>query len=612
MSGGDPPSGDAVVAEYTRAAPDGTELSGRLFRPGRAGPDAPALLQRTPYDAPEDLDGEPLASMALDRGFAVVYEDTRGRGESGGEFRPWVHEATDGAAAVEWVADRPWSTGRVGTFGASSPGQLQLLAAAEQPAGLAAVAPMFTPSDLHRCDFFQDGAMSAMTVVTWSFGEWVAGHSLDRLVRSGRMSEQAATAARETLAAALERVPELVAHRPLTGLLEHVFADVDLPDGVDPEDVVPYWDAWTSRPTYDEFWRSFDVELRYDRIAVPGLHVTGWYELCREGTLTNYAGLRDRSPAPQHLVVGPWAHLNVSGELGELQFGSAASAGEYGVWETHLDFFETYVRGEPRGPFAASADRTGDDGRLVETVRTTVAGGEGDGEWVRHGDWPPAEAASERWFLTSGGAAATDLGDGRLTRRRPDKFEPVDEWTHDPTDPVPTRGGPLCCRDESLAAGAFDQREIERRGDVCTYTTPPLDRPLELAGPATATLTVATSAQDTDLTAKLVHVTEDGPAYNLTEGIRRARYRRGRDRVTPVVPDQPMQVTVDLWDVHHVVPRGDRLRLEVASSNYPRFDPHPGTVDPWDATPGDVRRAEQTLYHERDRESALTVVGREG
>jgi putative CocE/NonD family hydrolase len=586
----DEPTAAYRTDDYTHETPDSTDLAIRIFRPAEANAPFPTLLQRTPYGRPETPDGLGVAVPALDAGYAVAYEDTRGRGESAGAFDPWVHEAADGAATVEWLADRPWSTDRVGMYGGSSPGQVQVLAALERPEGLAAIAPMFAPSDLHRADFFQDGAMNAQATLTWSF-DAVAADTVDRLHSAGRLDDETAAAAHDAIESATDDLLETATTRPLIDLPASVFADVALPAGVAPVDLVPHWEAWCSRPTYDDFWRSFDPEPDYGRIDVPGLHVTGWYELCQSGTLTNYRGLRDRSPAPQHLVVGPWTHGDTSGTAGDLTAGDEGSAESYGVWETHLAFFDAYVRDRPRAPF--------DGGRLVETFRT----GANDG-WERHDDWPPADAERSQWFLRSSGTAATN--GGHLGRDPPEKFEPPDRWTHDPTDPVPTRGGPLCCGD--VAAGPCDRRAIERRGDVCTYTTPPLSSALDLAGPVRADLTLATDAPDTDVVATLVHRTDD-TAYTLTSGVRRVRYRRGRDHEMSV-PDGPMRVAVDMWDVHHRVPAGDRLRLEVASSDAPRFDPHPGTTRPWEATDEAVRTAEQTLFHELDRESTLTVTRR--
>jgi len=586
----DAPTGAYRTDDYTHESPDGTALAIRIFRPTGVEPPVPTLLQRTPYGRPETPDGLGVAARALDAGYAVAYEDTRGRGDSGGGFEPWIHEAADGAATVEWLADRPWSTGRVGMHGGSSPGQVQVLAALERPDGLAAIAPMFAPSDLHRADFFQDGAMNAQATLTWSL-DAVAADTVDRLHTAGRLDDGTAAAAHDAIESATDDLLETATTRPLIDLPAFVFADVTLPADVVPADLVPHWETWCSRPTYDDFWRSFDPEPDYDRIDVPGLHVTGWYELCQSGTLATYRGLRDRSPAPQHLVVGPWTHSDTSGTAGNLTVGDDGSAESYGVWETHLAFFDTYVRDRPRAPF--------DGGRLVETFRTGA-----DDSWERHDGWPPADAEQSRWFLRSSGTAATD--GGRLARDPPEKFEPPDRWTHDPTDPVPTCGGPLCCGD--VAAGPYDRRAIERRDDVCTYTTPPLESALDLAGPVRAELTLATDAPDTDVVATLVHRTDDA-AFNLTSGVRRVRYRRGRDREMPV-PDGPMRVAVDMWDVHHRVPAGDCLRLEVASSDAPRFDPHPGTTRPWEATDEAVRTAEQTLFHELDRESTLTVTRR--
>jgi putative CocE/NonD family hydrolase len=577
--------------DYSHEAPDGVDLAIRVFRPTATESPLPTLLQRTPYGRPETPEGRGVAARALDADYAVAYEDTRGRGDSGGAFEPWVHEAADGAATVGWLADRPWSTGDVGTFGGSSPGQVQVLAALERPEGLAAIAPMFAPSDLHRADFFQDGAMNAQAMVTWSF-DAVAAETADRLRDAGRLDDATAAAVHDAIETATDDLPSTVRTRPLIDLPARVFADVSLPPDVAPADLVPHWEPWLSRPTYGDFWRSFDPEPDYDRIDVPGLHVTGWYELCQQGTLTNYRGLRDRSPAPQHLIVGPWTHGNTSGEVGELDFGDDASADAYGVWETHLAFFDTYVRERPRPPF--------DAGRLVETFRTERAGG----AWERHEDWPPSDAERERWFLRSSGSAAT--AGGQLTRERPPKFEPPDRWTHDPADPVPTRGGPLCCGD--VDAGPYDRRGVDRRDDVCTYTTRPLADGVTLAGPVRAELVLSTDAPDTDAVATLAHVTAEG-VYPLASGVRRARYRRGRDREMSV-PDGPIRLAVDMWDVHYRVPAGDRLRLAVASSDAPRFDPHPGTTRPWAATADEARTAEQTLFHELDRESTLTVTRR--
>ncbi|MFC3959704.1 CocE/NonD family hydrolase [Halovivax cerinus] len=613
-----------TVEETTHSAPDGTRLAITVFRPETATADdpAPLLLQRTPYGKPSDPPAGGFAAAALADGYAIAFEDVRGRGESDGAFMPWVNETEDGAATIDWLGAKPWVSA-VGMFGGSSPGQVQLFAAAARPDALGAIAPTFTPSDLQRSDFFQDGAMSALTLLTWTLDDAIAGHSVDRLERRGEIDAEAAEALRTALESGLERLPALAAHRPLVDVPANVLADA--PDDVDPTDLIPFWEEWTSRPSYDDFWGSFDPEMDYDRIAVPGLHTTGWYELCQHGTVTNFRMLSRRSPAPQHLVIGPWSHQNQGSVLGEVDFGTDASADAYGRDEQLLAFFDTYLRDDPTPPFASSGESH------VETFRASIldrseaapspsegsdapgatddeAAVAGAGRWIAHDGWPPADASRKRWFLSSGGEAVTDLADGRLVRDLPEKFQPSDTWTHDPADPVPTRGGPLCCGEHSSEPGAFDRRDLQRRDDVVTFTTDPFETPVELAGPVSLRLTAATTAPDTDFTATLSHVLPDGRAYNLCEGIRRAQYRYGRDRSVPAPEaEAPMTVEIDMWNVHYAVPAGGRLRLEVASSNFPRFDPHPGTLDPWTATDDEVRTAEQTLFHELDRESVLTV-----
>ena len=638
MTTDDDPAVTTTTHRYD--APDGTELSIAVFRPAAATADdpAPALLQRTPYGTPDEPPTRGVAGAALESGYVVAFADSRGRGESDGEFLPWVHEAGDGVATVEWLADRPFvqSHDAIGMFGGSSPGHFQLFAASEDPDGLGAIAPTFTPSDLHRADFFQDGACSAMTLLTWSLGDSVAGHTVDRLHERGRIDSETAEACHEALDDALGRIGELARHRPFQDVPAHVLRDVSLPAGLDASDVVPHWDAWCCRPAYDEFWRSFDPELDYDAITVPGLHTTGWYELCQEGTVTNFTGLRQAGGATQHLVVGPWAHQNQSRVVGAVDFGPDAGAGPdgYGRASQLLAFFDTYLRDEPTEPFSDP------DQSLIETLCVSATGGSvgstndetdepeaahrGTGVWHSHDDWPPTNATRERWFLSNGdrteagetngatsevtNGASDGSHDGHLRPTPPAKFELADEWIHDPTDPVPTRGGPLCCRDETREAGAFDRRDIQLRDDVMTYASGPLAKPLEIVGPVQARLCLATDAPDTDAVCVLTHLTSDGCAFEICEGIRRLRFRHGRDEPTSVQPDEPMRVSVNMWQAHYRVPAGDQLVLEVASSNAPRFDPHPGTREPWQADESAVQTADQTLYHELDRESTLSLV----
>lgn len=587
----DPPRDSVIITDQTRDAPDGTALGIRVIRPVETDP-VPVLLQRTPYGSPEyPLDDLPMA--ALQRGYAIVYEDVRGRGESDGTFTPWVNEAVDGGSAVEWVVNQPWSNGNVGMFGSSSPGQVQLFAAAEQPPGLHAIAPMFAPSDLHRADFFQDGAMSALTLISWSFG-WIAPHTISRLERRGMIDRSVASTARDACEAAVDDLREVALNRPLADLPNQVFSDVSLPTDCTPHDLVPHWQEWVNRPTYDAFWESFDPEYCYDRMNVPGLHITGWFELCQHGTVTNYRGMTRSTNEDQHLIVGPWSHRETSSTIGGVDFGQSASAETYGLTETQLDFFDTYVRGQPAGRFAES-------GNVIETFCLDPS----SGSWNQHTSWPPQGMHIDRFYLQTD----HDLGtlDGLLSPEPAVKNERPSTYYHDPDDPVPTLGGPLCCNPETAPPGMFDQSVYDERSDVIAFTSEPFTELVEFAGPVSASLVVSTSANGADFAAKLVQVTEEGHVYNLCEGIQRCRYRHGRDKPLDVSPDDPMQVTVDMWNIHHQVPAGDRLRLYVSSSNFPRFDSHPGTVEPWKTENNEVTSATQKIFHETGRQSYLEL-----
>lgn len=553
-------------------APDGTTLAANVFRPDRS--DAvPALLQRTPYGAP-DFPTDPFAVRALDAGYAVVIADTRGRGGADGEFSPWTFERADGARTVEWISARPWCTGRVGMFGGSSAATTQLLAAAERPDGLTAIAPQFAPSDIHGSDFFQDGAMSALTLISWTFG-WIVPHTADRLVRRDALSAEIADEVQEACYDALEAIPELARHRPLRELPTHVLADVSLPESVGPADLAPHWDLWLSHPDYDAFWRSFDAEQLYDEMDVPGLHITGWHDLCQQGTVTNYRGMRAATDAPQFLIVGPWAHRNQTELVGDVDFGPRAAADAYDWTDAKLAFFDEFVRSDRDTRFG--------DGPFAETFAMSPTGG----EWTTHADWPPRDAAERVWY------PKVESGTGVLSETPPSQG--TVSYVHDPTNPVPTRGGPLCCRDATREPGMFEHSVSSDRDDVLTFTSPPLSESLRLAGPVTATLTVSSDAPETDFTTKLLHLS-NGRAYNLCDGVRRGR-----------ISDEPTTLTVSLWNVHHVVEASDRLQLRVASSNSPRFDPHPGTTEPWRTETEEVKRAEQTLHFGPSCRLSVTV-----
>jgi putative CocE/NonD family hydrolase len=351
----------------------------------------------------------------------------------------------------------------------------------------------------------------------------------------------------------------------------------------------PAYFEMLAHPTDDDYWRTFDIASRHDRFEVPALHITGWYDTLVNGTLANFTGLRaraatERARKGQRLIVGPWTHARPSRgstKVGDVDFGPEAGLDSQDLmarWFDHWlkDGDPAIVNGPP--------------------VRIFVMG---ENTWRDEQEWPLARARATKYFLQSGGQANTSDGDGRLSNDAPGD-QPADAFVYDPWDPVPTG-----------ALGGYsripsDQRAIEQRSDVLVYTTEPVATDVEITGPISLTLWVASSARDTDFTGKLVDVWPDGTARALTDGILRARYRNGKARPELLTPDEPVEITIDLGATSNLFRAGHRIRLEVSSSNFPRFDRNPNTGGVF-GKDGELRRARQRVFHDARRPSYLTL-----
>jgi putative CocE/NonD family hydrolase len=314
-------------------------------------------------------------------------------------------------------------------------------------------------------------------------------------------------------------------------------------------------------------------------------HVTSWYDIFLHGGLANFCGLRQhamtaKARAAQRLLVGPWAHLfpytaPTSQGTGDIDFGEHA---RIELHETQLRWFDYWLKGI-------------DTDILTEPpVKIFVMG---ENIWRNEEAWPLARTRYTPYYLHSQGKANSLRGDGHLSPAAPGE-EPPDRFVYDPNDPVPTCGGNTLI----ISMGVQDQRRAEERQDVLVYTSEPLTTPLEITGPLTVQLYAATSASDTDFTAKLVDVRPDGYAQNLADGIIRARYRQSRTRPTLLTPAQVYQFTIDLWATSHVFLRGHCLRVEISSSNFPRFDRNLNTGEN-QATSSRMQTATQTVFHEQ-------------
>jgi uncharacterized protein len=545
---------------------DGVILRADVYRPNTPGR-FPVLVQRTPYnrasspDFPEEFDFKAAA-----HGYAVIVQDSRGRYGSEGEWYPFKYDSRDGYDTVEWAAAQPYSGGRVGMFGGSGEGVCQMLAAISQPPHLAGLFPFITASNYHDGWTYQGGAFEL-----WFSQNWVSGLMLDTLNRHALNGAAPA---------------KWIAQLPLS-------AYPPASSGMS-EDPAPYYADWLAHPSYDDYWKQWSIEENYSRITVPAFHLGNWYDIFFGGTLRNYQGIRDHggSEAARHgqrLLVIVGTHISGGRKIGDVDFGPEALKAP-NLYDLVLRWYDYILQG-----FANGMDRE-------KPVKFFVMG---SNQWEEADTWPPPQAVATRYYLHSAGSANSLAGDGSLNTEAPSAETP-EHFVYDPTDPVPTRGGNLCCDAQHFPPGPFDQRPNEARADVLVYTTTPLENDLEVTGPVTLDLYVASSAVDTDFTGKLVDVWPDGFAQNLADGILRARYRKSPEHAEFMNPGETYRLRIDLWATSNVFKTGHRIRLEVSSSNFPRFDRNLNTGE----NPGwstRLTKATNTVYHDRDHPSALIL-----
>ncbi len=511
-------------------------------------------------------------------GYAVVIQDTRGRYASDGEFYTFRDDVLDGYDSVEWCAAQAWSDGNVGMYGASYVGATQWLAAISTPPHLKAIFPLITASHYHEGWAYQGGAFALGFNASWTLAR-LAPDTYMRLIR-----KDAASADRlRQLIGAIDDLRAWFQHLPLS--------DFPLLN-----EVAPYFYDWLAHPDDDEYWARWNIESHHNAVGVPACNVGGWYDIFLGGTLRNYLSMCEYGATPesrqgQKLVIGPWYHtLPLGNVVGEVDYGFSSHAFVIDLDGLHIKWFDYWLKGKQNG--------------LLDEppVRIFVMG---ENVWRMEHEWPLARTQYTKYYLHSNGNAKSLRGDGRLSPEPP-RTEPADVYVSDPRNPVPTRGGGVTGWPAAMPGGAFDQRAIEERQDVLVYTTPVLEQDLEVTGPITLSLYAATSAVDTDFTAKLVDVQPDGYARNLTDGILRGRYRESRAAVKLLTPGEVYEYSIDLWATSNVFKAGHRIRVEIASSNFPRFDRNPQTGEAAAA----ARRLEtalQRVFHDESRPSHIVL-----
>jgi len=547
---------------------DGTILRADVFRPKAEGKFS-VLLERTPYDKRQSAG---FGLKAATRGYVVIIQDVRGRYSSDGEWYPFKNESNDGYDTIEWAAALPYSNGKIGMFGGSYVGATQMLAAITHPPHLAGICPVVTASNYHDGWTYQGGAFEQ-----WFNESWTSGLAQDTLNRAVEKNTNA-----------LHGVWAL----PLTS-----YPLFEVPGSSQQADLTrtlaPYFFDWLAHPNYDEYWKRWSIEEHYSDINIPVLTIAAWYDIFLGGSLRNYIGIKahggsESARKAQRLLVTIGGHAGSGRKIGDVDFGPAAEQDEEDsvvlLWYDHLfkNANNEFSNGKPVKIFVMGANH-----------------------WRDEEDWPLPRARETKYFLHSSGKANSIRGDGSLSLTAP-RSESSDHYVYDPVDPAPTIGGPLCCDSKHLKPGPRDQRPVEARDDVLVYSTPPLAQDLEVTGPVRLDLYASSSAVDTDFTAKLVDVAPDGFAQNLTEGIVRARYRDSQEQPTFLNPGQTYKLGIDVWATSNVFRKGHRLRLELSSSNFPRFDRNLNTGED-SATARKPVSATNTIYHDAEHPSALIL-----
>lgn len=553
---------------------DGTVLRADVYRPD-SDDKYPVLLTRHPYNKENTLYAhrymDPIKTAG--KGYAVIIQDVRGRYASEGTFEfPYAAEAEDGFDSVEWAAALPYSNGNVGMYGMSYFGYTQWLAATQRPPHLKAIFPAITFNDLRKGVNFYGGAYMLALNESWS----VASISADLLLRKHGVTQELYASLRDWT----EHFNKLDDNFWVTPVNQY--------PPLKQLDVSDFFFEHMENPLEDPFWERFGITDKFEQIEVPVYHLGGWYDCFIGPTLENYTSMiakggTELARKNQKLIIGPWAHNVFLPVIGERNFG-LHSSGEWinmegDVTALHLRWFDYWLKGI--------------DTKIMEEppVKIFVMG---INQWRSENEWPLARTNYVNYYLHSAGHANSRNGDGLLSTNRPSQEQQSDEFIYDPQKPVMTRGGATLFAGV-LTMGPRDQGVIEDRQDVLVYSTPPLSKPLEVTGPVKVILWASTDAADTDFTAKLVDVMPDGTPFNLADGIVRAKYRNGF-KPNPIEPGEIVQYEIDLWATSNVFLAGHRIRIEISSSNFPRFDRNPNTGGTT-LTSSEMQIARQQVYH---------------
>jgi uncharacterized protein len=560
---------------------DGTVLYADVWRPDATGT-FPALITRTPYDKNQPRNAsiagvDPMRTVG--EGYVVIYQDVRGRFSSQGNWS-FEHEFNDGYDSVEWAATLPYSDGNIGMFGISYLGFTQWMAATAQPPHLKAIFPMQMAAGIR--DFLFPGNAFALGCALF----WGAGQTADSLMRRAADGENIGSLMLGLLNV-LDTMPEAYEQLPLLGGNPVISENF------------PAYGEWLSHAEDPGYWKSKSYADRLNLVDIPVFHLGSWHDVYAGSVPALFSAMckqggSDKTRRSQKLLMGPWTHGQMASDIiGDLYMGLSATSGLIDLAGLHLKWFDYWLKGKKNGFMDEPP------------VRIYVMG---DNKWRSEQEWPLARTVWTNFYLHSGGRANTCKGDGSLDTTQPSTDEPHDNYVYDPRDPVPTVGGPTVIPGTGIGAnaGPKDQARVESRSDVLVYSTPLLQQEIEVTGPITAVIFAASSALDTDWTVKLVDVHPDGRAYSVADGISRARYRNASDRADLLEPGRVYEYEIDLQSTSNVFKVGHRIRLQVSSSNFPRFSRNQNTGGSI-GSDTELKSALQSILHDSGRASRVRL-----
>jgi putative CocE/NonD family hydrolase len=555
----DLPEGATLIPDVSMTLSDGTRLATDIVLPAGVGP-FPVMLWRNPYNKDGTTYGE--GREYVEDGYAVVSQDVRGKFKSEGVWDPFRYESRDGKETLEWIASQEWCNGKIGLAGGSYLGFTQCINAPNAIQALASMSPVVPWGNTYHDLLYWGGAFRLQLGFFWG--------SLQALQDEGKPAPDFITG-------------DLLKKLPLATWDENVGLEIG------------YLRDWIEHNTHDDYWKDHEVGDRVEDVTIPALYIGGWYDIFQNGTVDYWNGVRTRSKSlqareRQHLIMGPWTHgiSPKDGQVGELNFGEASNIHP---GRLRKEWFAETLKGEDHG-FSE-----------FPPFRLFVMGAN---VWRDEKEWPLARTEYKDFYLRATGAANTSAGSGALAWEPLQDNRDTETFIYDPANPVPTQGGSLLWP----TAGPRNQSEIEKRKDVLVFTSEVLGETVEVTGPVHLRLFAASTAPDTDFTAKLVDVhpseTGDGTPYNITDGILRASFRESDKTPSPIEPGKVYEYDIHLGYTSNAFLPGHRIRVEISSSNFPRFDRNPNTGHPF-GSDDVIATATQTVYHSAEYPSRLVL-----